>query len=227
MDSLEDAISETQQTLQQIFSKPKCADKLLRRPPFRFISDIVRATITSRGFPNKYYKKEEFDCENKDKAAKIAFLEKLVYLVSVCQGMEVHVKVSSIVAGKEVLDTLHLLNSFGKIALDEKFPHDEAVAHCLSGGTIQSFPSFDAVSKDADSFSNDENIHSDLKKQIRDCTGDLTQTKDLLNNIITKPRCSTKLLEKPPFRFIHDVVIAIASAEDMDLTKVLRLVSTF
>ncbi|GFH51752.1 esterase-like activity of phytase family protein [Chaetoceros tenuissimus] len=216
---LDAAISETQHTLQQIFSKPKCTEKLLRRPPLRYLADVVRATIAKKGFPAKYYSKEEFDFENKD--AKLAFLEKLFHLVGVCQGKKVQVKASSIIAGVEVVDTLQLLNSFGKIALDEKFPHDEAVAHCLSGGTIESFPSFDAVNKDAESFSNDKNIQSDLKKQIRNCTGDLTQTKYLLNSVISKPRCSTKLLEKPPLRFIHDVVIAIASAEDMDLTKVL------
>ncbi|CEG40211.1 traf3interacting protein [Plasmopara halstedii] len=55
--------------------------------------------------------------------------------------------------------------------------------------------------------SSKNNINDDLLLQsIVDCNGDIERTKTLVEQVITRPKMSSKLLGKPPFRFLHDII---------------------
>jgi len=60
------------------------------------------------------------------------------------------------------------------------------------------------------------------KNTIDTCNEDVEQTRAMISKIITKPKCSDKLLSKPPFRFIHDLVMNIGKATEFDLGMIFR-----
>ena len=245
--TLEDAISETKNVLQPLFVKPKLSDKLLSKPPFRFIHDIIVATLKTTTFPNGFFSLEELDSSNyKDsKTAKISFLNKFIHLVNVGNGSELEVSSAKIVAGLEPLQTNILLASFGKLAKDESIDRNNLIQHCLSGKGIDEFhskgddsklidtnvsalpnsanddvsPSNTVIEKKND---NDSNIPHSVMEQIKTCNEDMEQTRVMISGIISKPKCSDKLLSKPPFRFIHDLVTGIGKATEFDLCVIFR-----
>ena len=245
--TLEDAISETKNVLQPLFVKLKLTDKLLSKPPFRFIHDIIVATLKSTSFPNGFFSLEELDSSNyKDsKTAKISFLNKFIHLVNVGNGSELEVSSAKIVAGLEPLQTNILLASFGKLAKDESIDRNDLIQHCLCGKGIHEFHSKgddpksindtnvaalpnsanDDVSSNIVIENNnvdDSNIPHSVMEQIKSCNEDMEQTRVMISGIISKPKCSDKLLSKPPFRFIHDLVTGIGKATEFDLCLIFR-----
>jgi len=57
---------------------------------------------------------------------------------------------------------------------------------------------------------------------IQSWNEDMKQTHAMISGLIAKPKCSDKLLAKPPFRFIHDLIIAIGKATQFDLGQIFR-----
>lgn len=45
----------------KLFSKPPMSEKLLSRPPFKYIFDVVMALMKSTGFPEGLFSEEELD----------------------------------------------------------------------------------------------------------------------------------------------------------------------
>jgi hypothetical protein len=240
-DELEIAIQKTQRVLSKVISKPNCTQKLLSKPPFRFIHDIVTSTLKSTGFPNRYFTTQELDSRNfNDKNSKTSFLDKLIYLVSAAKGFPLDVRPSKIVAGLEPINTNILLTGFGSIASDKSLDKDAVIKHCLNGGQIGGLPwnletKKQQILETSTLDSNDcetspdsaaeESIRRDLiPKGESDINNgsDIQITQTILHSLISKPKCSEKLLGKPPFRFIHDVVMAVNKAASMGIEKVLR-----
>ena len=60
----ESYIIETQKAFDGLITKPKLQDKYLKRPPFRFIHDIISNTYKSTGFPNELYNEYELNSKN-------------------------------------------------------------------------------------------------------------------------------------------------------------------
>jgi len=97
---------ETQASLQgddPLFSKPKLAENLLKKPPFRFIHDIVSAIQKSTGFAPGLFTEGEKDSKAvaADKELKNVYLSKIIQLVSLVLGESVKAKPPKIMAGVE------------------------------------------------------------------------------------------------------------------------------
>ncbi|XP_011687190.1 PREDICTED: TRAF3-interacting protein 1 [Wasmannia auropunctata] len=124
-----EVIKKTQDLLGKYFKKPPLTEKLLRKPPFRFLHDIITAIVRETGFLEGLFSEEELNSDNiKDKEAKLAFLTKLIDVVKLISGANLTVRASKIVSGQEPTKTNELLQAIGK-ALDKKVSSREAIEH--------------------------------------------------------------------------------------------------
>jgi TRAF3-interacting protein 1 len=102
---------------EQLFDKPKMTEKLLSKPPFRYLHDIFLATIAATGFANGLYTEEEMDSKaNHEKDAKIAILTKMITITEMVIGEKIDVKPSKIVAGLEPDRTNYFLQQLFRAA---------------------------------------------------------------------------------------------------------------
>ncbi len=100
----------TQALLGEVITRPKLTEKLLSKPPFRFLHDIVMEVIRSSGFASNLYTPEETDSANvADKTQKILFLEKIIKVVGLQLNTLVVANPSKIVAGRDPQDTNNFL----------------------------------------------------------------------------------------------------------------------
>lgn len=124
-----EVIKKTQDLLGKYFKKPPLTEKLLKKPPFRFIQDIVSAIIKETGFLEGLFTNEELSANiTKEKEAKLVFLTKLIEVVKLITGFNLTVRATKIISGQEPTKTNELLQSIGK-ALDKKISSKEAVLH--------------------------------------------------------------------------------------------------
>ncbi|XP_078332683.1 TRAF3-interacting protein 1-like isoform X3 [Crassostrea virginica] len=127
-------VKKTQDTLGKIIKKPPLTEKLLSKPPFRFLHDIMTSVIKTTGFMNGLYKEEELNSENvKDKDSKIAFLQKAIDFTAMVTGKSLSVKPVKIVAGHEPEKTNEFLQSLAA-AINKGVDNDEYVAKMTKGG---------------------------------------------------------------------------------------------
>jgi TRAF3-interacting protein 1 len=132
-DSLESLIARTQEQLQPLIAKPKLADKLLAKPPFRFLHDVFTAVTQSTGFAKGLYNDFELASANlKDKPQKTAFLDKMIVCVGQCLGKDVDVRSAKIVAGLEPENTNLLLQGLAQAATDKSLDWVKAVHTALA-----------------------------------------------------------------------------------------------
>lgn len=107
----------TAQMYEQLFEKPKMTEKLLTKPPFRYLHDIFLATMGATGFGNGLYSEEEMDSKaNHEKDAKIAILTKMITLTEMMIEEKLDVKPSKIVAGMEPERTNYFLQQLFRAA---------------------------------------------------------------------------------------------------------------
>lgn len=96
----------TQQLLGELITRPKLTEKLLQKPPFRFLHDIVMEVIRATGFAKGLYNDFESDSANvADKNAKMQFLEKIIKVVGVQLNTLVEARPVKIVAGLDPQST--------------------------------------------------------------------------------------------------------------------------
>lgn len=87
---------------EQLFDKPKMTEKLLAKPPFRYLHDIFLSTMSATGFGGGLYTEPEMDSKaNHEKDTKISILSKMITLTEMMIGEKIDVKPSKIVAGLE------------------------------------------------------------------------------------------------------------------------------
>jgi len=102
---------------EQLFSKPKMSEKLLTKPPFRYLHDIFTATCAATGYGQGLFSGEELEGKSiTDKEAKINWLVKLISLTELVVGEELDVKPTKIVAGHEPEKTNAFLQAMFRAA---------------------------------------------------------------------------------------------------------------
>ncbi|XP_005995997.1 TRAF3-interacting protein 1 isoform X2 [Latimeria chalumnae] len=126
-------LKRTQESLGKVIRKPPLTEKLLSKPPFRYLHDIFTEVIRTTGFMKGLYTELELKSDNvKDKDTKIAFLQKTIDVVIMVTGEPLSVKPARIVAGHEPEKTNELLQAIAKCCLN-KLSSAEAVKKVLAG----------------------------------------------------------------------------------------------
>lgn len=120
-------IKETQKSVGKLIKRPQLTDKLLQKPPFRFLHDIIKAIIKDTGFLSGLFTPDELDYEKiKDKDSKVAFLTKLINVVKTASGKNLTVRPSKIIAGLEAAKTNELLQAIA-FCVDQKIDAKDAI----------------------------------------------------------------------------------------------------
>ncbi|NWW46335.1 MIPT3 protein, partial [Pedionomus torquatus] len=129
----EAVVRETQESLGRVIRKPPLTDRLLSKPPFRYLHDVITEVIRVTGFMKGLYTDFELKSDNiKDKDAKISFLQKAIDAVVMVTGEPLSVKPARVVAGHEPEKTNEFLQAIGKCCLN-KLSSDVAVKKILAG----------------------------------------------------------------------------------------------
>merc|ERR1712083_230072 len=109
-----------------------------KKPPFRFLHDIVMEVTRSTSFSQGLYTTEESDAASlSDKQAKVDFLNKAISVVSFALGEKVDVSANKIVAGLEADKTnlfLQKLHQAATTCAGDKSA--EAVARVQAGESV-------------------------------------------------------------------------------------------
>ncbi|KAI8521314.1 PREDICTED: TRAF3-interacting protein 1-like isoform X2 [Branchiostoma belcheri] len=130
---IDKVVKKTQDTLGKFVKKPPLTEKLLKKPPFRFLHDIFTELIRSSGYMKGLYGDSEMVSANvKEKDSKIAFLQKAIDVTVMVTGEQCSVRPSKVVAGHEPEKTNELLQLMAK-AIKNKMNSDEAVQRVLNG----------------------------------------------------------------------------------------------
>ncbi|XP_026563483.1 TRAF3-interacting protein 1 isoform X2 [Pseudonaja textilis] len=125
-------IRRTQELLGRVIRKPPLTERLLSKPPFRYLHDVIGEVIRSTGFMKGLYTEAEMKSDNvKDKDAKIIFLQKAIDVVIMVTGEHLAVKPARVVAGYEPEKTNEFLQAIAKCCLN-KLSSDEAVQKVLA-----------------------------------------------------------------------------------------------
>merc|ERR1712139_71831 len=128
----------TQETLGALITKPKMTYKYLKKPPFRFLHDIVMEVVKVTGFAQGLFSADESDAAKlADKTAKVEFLNKAINVVCFALGEKVDVVANKVVAGLEADKTnlwLQKLHQAATTCAGDKSA--EAVQRVLSGETV-------------------------------------------------------------------------------------------
>ena len=126
-------LKRTKGSLGALISKPALTDKLLSKPPFRFLHDILTEILKNTGFLRGLFTAEEMNSEKvKDKEKKLLFLQKVIDVVMFATGQKLKVKPTRIVAGAEPERTNEMLQLIA-YCVQKKIDSSEAVKKVLNG----------------------------------------------------------------------------------------------
>jgi len=263
---LDSLINSVKEKIGNMIQKPKMADKLLQKPPFRFLHDTITAMTSTTGFGEGLFSGDELDSGAiAEKTAKIAYLEKIFSFVGICKGSALDIRAQKVVAGLEPENTNVFLLALADCATDGTLDNTEAVRRCLAGEapgmnviprkrtavaeSKESAPSrssakaetneaeakyFEAKPAEIESTGLERgksrggtrggkpNLATadtglggfggsapNLDSFIEKCDGTEATTQAMLGDMIQRPKLSEKLLSKPPFRFLHDIIMEI------------------
>eukprot|EP00730_Choanoeca_flexa_P004139 TRINITY_DN11609_c0_g1_i5.p1 TRINITY_DN11609_c0_g1~~TRINITY_DN11609_c0_g1_i5.p1 ORF type:complete len:587 (+),score=143.47 TRINITY_DN11609_c0_g1_i5:48-1808(+) len=134
MAELENAIKDTINTLGKVIKKPTLSEKYLKKPPFRFLHDIVTQVCKTSGFLEGLFNADERDVAKagENKEAKIAFLQKAIDATSFAIGKSLAAHPKKIVSGHDPENTNVWLQAMA-YAVKKKISSEAAVQKVLSG----------------------------------------------------------------------------------------------
>ncbi|XP_046580132.1 TRAF3-interacting protein 1-like isoform X5 [Haliotis rubra] len=171
----------TQSTLGKVISKPPLTDKLLGKPPFRFLHDVTTSVIKTTGFMKGLFTDFELNSENvKEKDNKVAFLQKSIDMVCLVTGKSLSVRPQKIVAGHEPDKTNEFLQVLAE-AINMKVDNDEYVKRLLKGkggGAEKKDKEKESRSRSADKRKKESEEKKDKGPEGREKTRDREKSRD-------------------------------------------------
>ncbi|XP_021254600.1 TRAF3-interacting protein 1 isoform X5 [Numida meleagris] len=190
----EAVVRRTQECLGQVIRKPPLTDRLLSKPPFRYLHDVITEVIRVTGFMKGLYTDFELKSDNvKDKDAKISFLQKAIDAVVMVTGEPLSVKPARVVAGHEPEKTNEFLQAIGKCCLN-KLSSDAAVKKILAGERADA-KGKPPSSKPRDIESKESKTEDHKNRRDKEGRGD-TDVKDRSSSRDRKPKGDIKESEK-------------------------------
>ncbi|XP_053900048.1 TRAF3-interacting protein 1 isoform X1 [Malaclemys terrapin pileata] len=188
-------VRRTQESLGRVIRKPPLTDRLLSKPPFRYLHDVIGEVIRVTGFMNGLYTDFEMKSDNvKDKDAKISFLQKAIDVVIMVTGEPLSVKPARIVAGHEPERTNEFLQAIGKCCLN-KLSSDDAVKRVLAGEKADIKGKPPSTSKSQDKENRESRAEEQKSHKDKEGRGD-NEIKDRSTSRDRKPREELKEEEK-------------------------------
>ena len=86
MADLDSLVATVKDRMSNLIQRPKMTEKLLLKPPFRFLHDTISSITTTTGFGEGLYQGIELDSAAiTEKQGKIDYLEKMFKLVGICK----------------------------------------------------------------------------------------------------------------------------------------------
>uniref|UniRef100_A0A8B9MVD0 TRAF3-interacting protein 1 n=1 Tax=Accipiter nisus TaxID=211598 RepID=A0A8B9MVD0_9AVES len=187
----EAVVRRTQESLGRVIRKPPLTDRLLSKPPFRYLHDVITEVIRVTGFMKGLYTDFELKSDNvKDKDAKISFLQKAIDAVVMVTGEPLSVKPARVVAGHEPEKTNEFLQAIGKCCLN-KLSSDVAVKRILAGERADAKGKPPSKSQDKESRESKTEEQKSHKEGGRD-----TEIKDRSSSRDRKPKGDLKEREE-------------------------------
>ncbi|CAD8110689.1 unnamed protein product [Paramecium primaurelia] len=129
-----------------LIDKPKMSQKLLEKPPFKYIFDIIMATSKQTGYAKGLYTGDELDSNYYHlKNRKIFFLQKIIQLTSIILNEELQAQPIKIVAGLEPEKTNALLQAIYRAAVSGKNTNSqvEQILAAIGAGPLLQEKEFD------------------------------------------------------------------------------------
>ena len=114
--------SETGKMFSSLITKPKMSEKLLKKPPPKYIYDIILNTMAKTGFPKGLYTPEEEDHKyfESDAHHKLDILQKAIDITKIVMNENFEIKCTNILKGEQPEKTNYFLQMFFKAATNGK-----------------------------------------------------------------------------------------------------------
>ena len=119
---MSDYWSETGKMFGSLIEKPKMTEKLLKKPPPKYIYDIILNTMKKTGFPKGLFTAEEEDHKyfEADAHHKLDILQKAIDITKIVMNENFEIKCTNILKGEQPDKTNYFLQLFYKAATNGK-----------------------------------------------------------------------------------------------------------
>ena len=119
---MSDYWSETGKLFSSLIDKPKMKENLLKKPPPKYIYDIILNTMKKTGFPKGLYTSEEEDHKyfEADARHKMEILQKAIDITKIVVNENFEIKCTNILKGDQPDKTNYFLKLFYKAATNGK-----------------------------------------------------------------------------------------------------------
>ncbi len=153
----------TQNPLGTYVKHPKLTGRLLARPPFRFLHDVVTSFMKTTNLLSGLFRDEELDSSraSADKFSKARFLHKLINCVRCATGETLMVTSAAIIAGKDPEYTNELLVKLASLTKMSPAAVNEAVAKTIRIETANQTPPQDPAAQFDDCSSHESESECD------------------------------------------------------------------
>ena len=114
--------SETGKLFGSLIEKPKMTEKLLKKPPPKYIYDIIMNTMKKTGFPKGLFTADEENPKyfESDAHHKLDILQKVIDITKIVMNENFEIKCTNILKGEQPDKTNHFLQLFFKAATNGK-----------------------------------------------------------------------------------------------------------